>query len=199
MQEDRRLYQRLHLTEPLPARFGRTKVQLVDVSATGALAESRKPIAAGSKSVLHFSWRGREVSIHAEVVRTADRESGLHFIEESAVLWELISESAEELLRAQRANMEGDRESNVVGEETLTSASAGLGASGYVVWTLTDGGWKKRRALLGDQPDDGFCVSAAEPADQVELLRQTWENGDEETRRMTRLLAELSAASVRIR
>lgn len=115
------------------------------------------------------------------------------------MLWELISESAEELLRAQRANMEGNRESNVVGEQTLTSASAGLGASGYVVWTLTGDGWKKRRALLGDQPDDGFCVSAAEPADQVELLRQTWETGDEETRRMTRLLAELSAASVRIR
>jgi hypothetical protein len=199
VQEDRRLYQRLHLTEPLPARFGKSKVRLLDVSATGALAESRNPLAAGSKDALHFSWRGREVSIQAEVVRTADLESGLHFTEESAVLWELISESAEEVLRAQQANMDGDRESNVVGEETLTSASAGLGASGYVVWTLTDGGWKKRRALLGDQPADGFCVSAAEPADQVELLRQTWENGDEETRRMTRMLAELSAASVRIR
>ena len=199
MQEDRRLYQRLHLTEPLPARFGRSKVRLLDVSATGALADSKKPLAVDSKGVLHFSWRGRDVAIHAQVVRTTDRESGLHFTEESAVLWELISESAEEVLRAQRANMEGDRESNVVGEQTLTSASAGLGASGYVVWTLTDGAWKKRRALLGDHPDDGFCVSAAEPADQVELLRQTWENGDEETRRMTRLLAELSAASVRIR
>lgn len=199
MQEDRRLYQRLHLTEPLPARFGRAKVRLLDVSATGALADSRTPLPVASKGVLHFSWRGRDVAIHAEVVRTTDRESGLHFTEESAVLWQMISESAEELLRAQRANMEGHRESNVVGEETLTSASAGVGASGYVVWTLTEAGWKKRRTLLGEQPEDGFCVSAAEPADQVELLRQTWESGDEETRRMTRLLAELSAASVRIR
>ena len=198
MQEDRRLYQRLHLTEPLPARFGKSKVRLLDVSATGALAESDKPLKLKAKGNLRFAWRGQEVAIQAEVVRTTDNESGLHFTEESAALWQLISDSAEEVLRAQRANMEGDRASNVVGEQTLTSASAGLGASGYVVWTLTPDGWKKRRALLGDQPEDGFCVSAAEPADQVELLRQTWDKGDEEPRRMTRLLAELSAATVRL-
>ena len=199
MQDDRRLYQRLHLTEPLPARFGKSKVRLVDVSATGALAESTKPLKLSAKGILQFSWRGRDVRIGAEVVRSADTESGLYFTEESAMLWSLISESAEELLRAQRANLEGNRESNVIGEETLTSASAGLGATGYITWTLTPAGWRRRRTMLGDQPENGFCVSAAEPADQVDLLRATWENGDEETRRITRILAELSAASVKTR
>jgi len=199
VQEDRRLYQRLHLTEPLPARFGKSKVRLIDVSATGALAESTRPLKLSAKGILKFSWRGRNVEIGAEVVRSTGSESGLYFTDESAMLWSLISESAEELLRAQRANLEGDRESNVIGEETLTSASAGLGATGYVTWTLTPAGWRNRRSLLGDQPENGFCVSAAEPADQVELLRTTWENGDEETRRITRILAELSAASVKMR
>jgi hypothetical protein len=199
VQEDRRLYQRLHLTEPLPARFGRSAVRLIDVSATGALAESNKPLELHAKAILHFTWRGRDVQIGAEVVRSDDIESGLYFTEESALLWSLISESAEELLRAQRANLEGERHSNVIGEETLTSASAGLVATGYVTWILTPAGWRKRRTMLGDQPEEGFCVSAAEPEDQVELLRATWENGDEETRRITRILAELSAASVKMR
>ena len=199
MPEDRRQYQRLYLTEPLPARFGKSKVRLIDVSATGALAESTRPLKLGTKGILQFAWRGRDVEIGAEVVRSTDTESGLYFTEESASLWSLISESAEELLRAQRANLEGDRESNVIGEETLTSASAGLGATGYVTWTLTPAGWRRRRTMLGDQPADGFCVSAAEPADQVDLLRATWENGNEETRRITRILAELSAASVKMR
>lgn len=198
MKEDRRLYQRLHLTEPLKARFGRAMVRVLEVSASGALVESSKPLKVGSKGVLHFTWRNQELAIHGKAVRTADTESGLEFTEDSDVLRKLIAQSAEEVLRAQRANVEGDRESNVVGEQTLTSASAGLGLSGYVVWSLAPDGWKKRRALLPDQPDDGFTVSAAEPADQVELLRQTWETGDEEARRMTRLLAELSAASVRM-
>ena len=52
--------------------------------------------------------------------------------------------------------------------------------------------------MLPDQPENGFTVSAAEPDDQVELLCQTYESGDEESRRLTRLLAELSAASVAI-
>jgi hypothetical protein len=199
VEEDRRLYQRLYLTEPLPARFGKSKIRLIDVSATGALAESARPLELRTRGTLQFSWRGRDVEIGAEVVRSTDTESGLLFTEESATLWSLISESAEELLRAQRANLAGDRESNVIGEETLTSASAGLGATGYVTWTLTPAGWRKRRTVLGDQPENGFCVSAAEPADQVELLRATWENGDSETRRLTRLLAELSAASVKMR
>jgi hypothetical protein len=199
VEEDRRLYQRLYLTEPLPARFGESEVHLIDVSATGALAESARPLELRATGILKFSWRGRDVEISAEVVRSTDTESGLLFTEESALLWSLISESAEELLRAQRANLEGNRESNVIGEETLTAASAGLGATGYVTWTLTPAGWKKRRTMLGDQPENGFCVSAAEPADQVELLRATWENGDSETRRITRLLAELSAASVKLR
>ena len=94
--------------------------------------------------------------------------------------------------------MAGQRELNIIaGEETLTTASAGLRGSGYVSWTLEPAGWKRRKSLLPDQPDTGFTVSASEPEDQVAMLRKTYENGDEEQRRLTRLLAELSVATVR--
>ena len=199
MSEERREYQRLALTKPIEARFGRHHVRIFDVSATGALIESsKKPLPDGTKNVLKFQWRNHSVAIHAEVVRIADGEAGLHFTEDHQQLRDLIAESAREVLRAQEANLEGDRERNIIdADATLTTASAGLRAAGWVTWTLTPEGWKKRKSLLPDQPEDGFTLSAAEPEDSVALLRKTYENGDAEARRLTRLLAELSVATVR--
>ena len=106
------------------------------------------------------------------------------------VIGKLIAISASEVLRAQQANMDGDREANVIGDQTLTSASV-LHGLGYVTWTFEEGEWRKRKSLLPDQPDNGFTVASAESPEQVEMLRQTWEKGDDEARKMTRMLAEL--------
>jgi hypothetical protein len=200
---ERRVYQRLNLTKPLDGSYGDLPVRIVDVSATGAqveLSERTLP----PRGRLRFRWREQVVEIESEVVRSDEDRAGIHFVEESETLRDLIAQSATEVLAAQQANMEGDRARNViatddVGEETLTAASAGLGAKGWTMFTLGPNGWKRRRSMLPDQPEHGFTVSAAEPDDQVELLCQTYEHGDEEARRMTRLLAELSAASVPIR
>ena len=188
--------QRLHLTRPLEGTFADRSVRVLEVKANGALIEHAAPIEKGTTGTLRFKWREHDVEVDAEVARNTDTEIGLNFSRENDVLRDLIARSAAEILRAQQANMEGDREKNVVGEETLTSASV-LHGQGYVTWTLEPDGWKKRRSLLPDQPENGFTVAAAEGAEQVEVLRQTWEKGDEEARRMTRILAELSAASVR--
>jgi PilZ domain len=196
--EERREYQRLALTSPLDGHFGDTPIHLLDVSAIGALIESETEIPIGRRAVLTFRWREHHVQIKAESVRTEEDMAGLKFREDSRYLRDLIAESAREVLRAQEANMEGDRHRNIIsGDETLTTVSAGLRAAGFVTWTLLPEGWKKRKSLLPDQPDNGFTLAASEPEDQVELLRNTYENGDDEARRLTRLLAELSVATVR--
>lgn len=188
------MYQRLHLTSPIDGWFGKKRVRLIDVSAIGALMETSQPIKVGSRSSIRFSWRDQEVRIKARVVRSDPDQVGVKFTEDSELLRRLIAESAEELLRAQQANVEGERGLNVVGEETLTAASAGLRRGhGFLTYTLQDGTWTRRKSLLPDQPPNGFTVAAAEPEEQVELLCRTYESGDAETQRMTRLLAELSA------
>lgn len=198
MDQERREYQRLALTSPLAGRFLKMKIRLLDVSATGALIESETEIATGRRGTLTFTWRKHKVKIKAEAVRTVSDQAGLKFTEDSTHLRELIAESATEVLRAQEANMEGDRMRNIIsGDETLTSASAGLRAAGYVTWTLQPEGWKRRKSLLPDQPENGFTLAASEAEDQVALLCKTYENGNEEQRRLTRLLAELSVATVR--
>jgi hypothetical protein len=194
---ERRLYQRLHLTKPLDGWFDKQAVRLIDVSANGALMESSKPIKAGSSGTVRFFWRDQEVKIKANVIRSDADQIGVTFTEDSALLRRLIAESAEEVLRAQQANLDGARELNVVGEETLTAASAGLRAGkGFVTYTFENGQWVRRRSLLPDQPANGFTVAAGESQDQIDMLCQTFQSGDEESQRMTRLLAELSAASI---
>ena len=48
------------------------------------------------------------------------------------------------------------------------------------------------RAVLPDQPEDGFTVSTNETQEQIDLLCNTYETGDDEAKRMTRMIAELS-------
>jgi hypothetical protein len=99
-------------------------VLIVEVSASGAKIVHDEDIPRGSRGLLRFSWRGREVEIIAQITRTEGAHSGLHFLQHDPALDEMISSSATELLSAQQANADGDRARNVIGDETLTAASA---------------------------------------------------------------------------
>jgi len=193
LSDERRQFQRLSLTEPLDGWFGDYSVRLIDVSATGALIESDEGIPEDARALLRFYWRGHEVEITAETARAEGNRCGLAFVEESAVLCGLIAESATELLFAFQANAMGDREANVIGDQTFTAAMH-RHTSGFVTWILSEDGWKMRPSLLPDQPPDGFTISAGTSEDEVEMLCRTYESGDTEARRLTRMLAELSVA-----
>ena len=192
MNDDRRAYQRLTLTEPLDGWFGDFTVRLVDVSASGAQIEHEDPIPGDARGLLRFSWRGEDVEILASTARIIENNRcGLHFLEENETLRALIATSAAGLLRALEANARGDRGANVVGDETLTSAWH-RPIAGYVAWTFDDGAWRASPSRSSGQPENGFTIAASEADDQVELLRRTYESGDAEARRLTRMLAELS-------
>lgn len=194
MTDERRQFQRLALREPLDGWFGDFAVRLVDVSATGAQIEHDEEIQTESRALLRFWWRGEEIEVTAETARTTASASGLRFLEENETLLRLIAGSATEMLLALEANALGDRERNIVGDETLTSAWM-RPATGFIRWMFGDGGWRSEPSLLPDQPTEGFTIAAAEPPDQVELLCRTYESGDAEARRLTRMLAELSVAA----
>jgi hypothetical protein len=197
MDDERRQFQRLNLTRPIDGWFGDYSVRLRDVSANGALVEHDDVIQDGARALLRFYFRREEVELVAETVRRSDGSAGLHFVEACETLNKLLAESAVELLMAQEANASGDRERNVVGDETLTSASGAfrMPLGSYIAWTLLGDQWTRRHSLLPDQPSNGFTVSAQEDETQVAMLCRTYADGDEEARRLTRLLAELSVAA----
>lgn len=194
MTDERRAFQRLTLAAPLDGWFGDFAIRLVDVSATGAQIENDELIPPDARGLLRFWWRGTEVEILAQTARLIhESRTGLRFLEESALLNEHIASSATEVLRALEANLTGDRTSNVIGDETLTAASRNL-ATCYVCWTLTADGWSGRVSSDPGQPRSGFTISAGEPEEDVAMLRRTYESGDTESRRLTRMFAELSVS-----
>lgn len=193
MSDERRHFQRLTLVVPLDGWFGDFSVRLVDVSATGALIEYDEAIPADARALLRFYWRGEEVEVMAETVRTKASRSGLHFLEENEILIRLIADSAKEMLVALEANARGDREANVIGDETLTAAWR-RPASGYIRWVFDPPSWSSEHIATAEQPPNGFTIAAAEPEEQVALLCRTYESGDTEARKLTRMLAELSVA-----
>jgi hypothetical protein len=196
--DERRGFQRLVLTRPLDGWFGDWPVTLTDVSATGAQIESADDIPVDARALLRFFWRGEEIELTAETVRAHGGQCGLRFVEPNERLNQLIAASATEVLRAQQANADGARDENRVGDETLTAASSRVPRTAtFLTWTLNDGAWRQRSSLLAEQPPDGFTVSAREEPEQIEMLRRTYESGDTEARRLTRLLAELSVAGSR--
>ena len=196
MSDERRAFQRLTLAEPLDGWFGDFSVRLVDVSASGAQIEHDDPIPSDARGLLRFFWRGNEVEILSETARLIhDQRTGLRFLEESETLRSLLAMSAEEVLRALEANARGDRTANVVGDETLTSAWR-TQITGFICWTFEDGHWHPHPSSDPDQPENGFTISASEDEDQVEMLRRTYETGDAEARKMTRMLAQLSCSEV---
>lgn len=193
MIDERREYQRLNLTKPLDGWFGDYAVELVDVSVSGAQIVHQDPLPDGSRGLLRFTWRGEDIELTAEVARTMGQRSGLVFVDDSSMLRQHIEISALELLRAREANATGDRARNVIGDETLTAASAGARAlRGYLVYELNDHQWTCRVALEPTQPANGFTVAANESEEQIDLLRKTFESGGEEERKMTRMIAQLS-------
>lgn len=191
MTGERRHFERLHLQQPLDAWFGDFAVRLLDLSTTGASIEHDEPIPADSRALLRFFWRGEEVEVMCEMTRSETNHPGLHFLEESDMLAGIIGRSAAELQAALEANARGDRAQNVFGDETITSAWRRPPA-GYVRWLFDGSGWRSEPSLVADQPEDGFTIAATEPREQVELLCSTYESGDDEARKMTRLLAAMS-------
>jgi hypothetical protein len=106
-----------------------------------------------------------------------------------------VKHNRDEILRAQEANAAGDRDHNIIaGDATLTAASELQPTDAYFTYRLGENGWKRRRSLLPDQPDDGFTVRATVPPEEIEMLCRTYEKGDDESRRLTRLMAELSVS-----
>jgi hypothetical protein len=193
--DERRQFQRLTLADPIDGWFGDYSIRLLNLSATGALIDSDEPLPDDARALLRFFWRGSEVELLARTARKIDSQTGLEFLDDSEPLCALLADSATELLRAQQANAAGARDANVFGDQTLTAASSRARLQGYVTWTLSDsGGWKSKHSLLPDQPPDGFTVAAGEPEEQVALLCRTYESGDTESRRLTRMFAELSVA-----
>jgi len=183
MTDERRAFQRLNLTQPVDGAFGGVPLRIVEVSARGVLALTGAELRPGARGLVRFCWRGEDVEAGAAVVWCEEGRAGFRFDEVPAVLRKLLEDSVTEILREQRTT---DDAPTIVDVDDFPPADV------FVTYTLDGGVWTRRASLMPDQPANGFTIAAAEPQEHVELLCRTFEQGSVETRRLTRLFAELS-------
>lgn len=216
---ERRHFQRLEFEEPLVAYFGTIDAEIVDLSLQGARIIHVQPLANGRTGRLRFRWLGHSVAVEAEVVRcriersvsgSSLYSSGLRYRTEGQTAGALREVIANQVLRAleeQVANAHGnfipfsERMTIFRSADRLTVRPPGgqrhtvpEAAKAYLACTLLDSGWRKTATTSPAQPYAGFTVSAYEDPEHVELLCRTYQAADEPTRRMIRMLAEMSLA-----
>jgi hypothetical protein len=211
LQSDRREFQRLKLSKPILATVGTTNALILDVGMAGAFLEHYGVVQSGEHLTLTFRWQSQTVEFVCEVARTevvrdpgGDGKSivshtGVRFIEaigESATfLQELITSFVSRILEAQKANASGGP-----GDSMGATILARLGEArrmrtrGYIKYQFNDGIWSSTNTDSPTQPSDGFTIASYEDDDEIEKLCRTYEQSDEEGRRLIRLVAELSVS-----
>ena len=199
--EERRQFHRIHLDVPIAARLGDVPVELRDVSLNGARVVGEARFGPGTEHNLEFIWNDCPIALTVTVVRCtlysfaktpgdkSTYQTGLRIRETigkaDRYLRELIASYVIRALEEQKANARG---------------LPPLGPYGYVEGKgdrfrrceLTDGKWRRSETTRADQPPNGFTVSADVRPYYVDLLCETYQAADEEGRKLTQTLAQLS-------
>src|SRR5437867_367005 len=204
---DRREFQRLRLAKPILALLNGQNALILDIGLGGAYVEHYGEHKTGDSQRLLFRWKGEDVDFMAEIARsvvvrkTANAlvsHSGLRFVQavgkSEALLNDMIATFVGKILAAQKAN---------AGATQPSEALVDLGGArrsrtrGYVTYRLQNGTWSRELSDTPTQPLNGFTVAAYEEDEELESLCRTWEAADSEGRRLIRLVAELSARTVK--
>lgn len=195
----------LRLAKPIPAFFGEERVLVLDLGPSGALLSGRCTYEQGAEHELAFRDGPVNVTVRGLVTGTADhglsaeRDLLVRFQERGHGLFEFIERYQQQIRRAEVANAEGDIDQNVIDGDRMLSdlGSAARSNEPFLRCQLNEGRWTREITTRGEQPPDGFTISAAETEDQVTLLQLAYEESDDDGRRALREFAAVSLPSVR--
>ena len=213
--DERRHFQRLHLTKPILALARGSSALILDLGIAGALLEHYGEAEPGERMTLSFSWMGEKIDLDCEVVRSevvrplgGDHlskvsHSGVHFLgadnDSLDALKDLIVTQVGRVLAARRANAAG--EPLALGDSGIVLEDMGrarrMRMRGFVSYRLKDGRWWRIPTKSSAQPSDGFTIAAYENEEEVHTLCAAYERADEESRRLIRLVAELSVLAAK--
>ncbi len=202
--QERREFQRLELSPPVPGTLGSSAISVLEVGVLGARVHHAEPFDA-THADLRFSFENEEIGMKCEVVRTIPNrskypesglESGLRFIAAigdsgdrlRAMLAKLVIKAFDDRKDATASGTIAAR--RVDGDKTVR----GLDAQ-FLSYRLDDkGAWQRRRVFLPEQPPVGFTVARSVDTDEMARLCEVYQASDEEGRRLIRLFAELSVS-----
>lgn len=215
--DDRRRAERLKLHDHLPASFDGRRATVIEVGLLGALIEHTDRLDEGHEGRLVFEWDDEPIGLDARVARSevslartemageATYLSGLEFEPspdaDSSSLKRMIAFHVTRSLERMKANARGSTKPVDDAMSLLAAPAPFLGQTAevrkiYVSCRLdVSGNWHRAEVLKPKQPLDGFTVAADYGEDEIAMLCESYEQGDEDARRMIRICAEMSLAS----
>lgn len=209
LSSDRRQFQRLRLGKPILGLLDDQNALILDIGVSGAYVEHYGKPQIGRRVTLLFRWKGADVGFHCDVshtdiIRSAANDvvshTGLHFAQpigqSEARVNDMVATFVGKILAAQRANASADDGAESGALIDLGGARRSR-ARNYITYRLQNGHWSRAFSDKPEQPSDGFTVASYEDDDELRTLCQTYSTADEEGRRLIRLVAELSARTVK--
>ena len=197
--EERREFQRLHLTHPIPATLGDKPLKLVEIGILGARLHHNDPIA-GDYAELRFNHYANEISMKCEIVR-ANLESRKGGLETAVRFLAAIGDSGDRLrdllaeLVMRELDLRRTHPGTAVEVETIDGDDTVRGTdAGFLCYRFENSAWTRRRVFLPEQPSIGFTVARSEDNTEMQRLCRVFEASDDEGRRLIRLFAELSVS-----
>ncbi|HVT42959.1 MAG TPA: hypothetical protein VMT00_01065 [Thermoanaerobaculia bacterium] len=196
---ERREFQRLSFEQPLAARIGDADALVIELGIPGAKIAHLVPLAKDASHLISFDWNGETIQLECEVVRSLPMEmapgyqSGLRFLRAlgfsdvklRALLFFELTRLLEEHSPAPLSPIHAPPE--IDGDRTVRGKDAG-----FVTYRLEVGEWKRRIALIPEQPENGFTIARGFDGQEVKEVCDIYEAADAEGRRLIRLFAELS-------
>lgn len=202
-ESDRRRYGRIQLDEdPMPAVIDGVGVQVLELSVVGfRVSHDMRFPGTAEKREIKLDWDGRKMQFACSIVRSTMHQlarrpgeksiyhSGVRILDavddSELVLRDFIASRIIRALEEQKANARG--------MPPLGNYTYQVGKTNHFRrCELVDGLWRKTESNRNDQPANGFTISAAVDPIHVDMLCKTWERTNEEGRRLTQILAELS-------
>ncbi len=202
--EERREFQRLGVSTPIPATLATTPVSILEIGVLGARLQHSTEID-DAYAELRFSYNGNEIHMKCELIRTmpghtrypdSGLQSGVRFLaavgESGDRLREMLGELVSGEINARRQQgTAAFQATSVDGDNTVRGKDAG-----FVCYRFENSKWNKRAVFLPEQPSSGFTVAQSSDAEEIQRLCHVYEASDEEGRRLIRVFAELSVSDV---
>jgi len=199
--EVKREFERVHFEHPIPARLSGQPIALLDLAIGGARLLGTTRVPPASNHDLEIDFDGETIRLKCSVTRCViqafavkkDQKStyeiGVRIVETvgdaDRKLHHMIAEFVLKAIEEQRANWNGVPP---VGPYIHVEGKGGR----YRRCQFFNGGWQISETTQPEQPLNGFTVSADVSPRYLKMLCQTWERTDNEGKRLTRILAELS-------
>ena len=206
---DRREFQRLRLAKPILGLLDGQNALILDIGISGAFVEHYGQPASGDRLMLLFRWKGTDVEFvsevrHTDVIRNVANNvvshTGLLFLQpvgdSESRLNDMMATFVAKVLSAQKANAAAGTPSDSATLVDLGGARRSR-ARGFIAYRFNGRSWSRQFTTSAVQQPDGFTVAGYEAEEDLAKLCRTYEVADEEGRRLIRLVAELSARTVK--